>query len=152
MMNSKEYVMPNGKKVIFEYDINGVGKITLECMDELMLMIAGRLQDDTVSRQYLLAEIDDLADEFSEVDENGLHSERWRGIVDAKCVVVNAPSVSDRLQGEWVGEADGYYNGELIYDTWYCSNCDYVVDDDEPPTWNFCPNCGARMKGADDEY
>ena len=59
--------------------------------------------------------------------------------------------IVDRPQGEWIGEADGYYNGELVYDTWYCSNCDYVVDDEEPPTWNFCPNCGVRMKGADDE-
>ena len=63
----------------------------------------------------------------------------------------NAELVTDRPQGEWIGEADGYYNGELIYDTWYCSNCDYVVDDEEPPTWNFCPNCGADMRGADDE-
>ena len=58
---------------------------------------------------------------------------------------------ADRPQGEWIGEADGYYNGELVYDTWYCSNCDYVVDDEEPPTWNFCPNCGADMRGEDDE-
>lgn len=58
-----------------------------------------------------------------------------------------------RLQGEWIGEADGYADGEFVYDTWYCSNCDYAVDDDEPPTWNFCPNCGAHMavKGEDDE-
>lgn len=60
--------------------------------------------------------------------------------------IANIPSV-DRPQGEWIGEADGYYNGELVYDTWYCSNCDYVVDDEEPPTWNFCPNCGADMRG-----
>ena len=59
--------------------------------------------------------------------------------------------ITDRPQGEWVGEADGYYNGELVYDTWYCSNCDYVVDDEEPPTWNFCPYCGADMRGKDDE-
>lgn len=59
--------------------------------------------------------------------------------------------LADRPQGEWIGEADGYADGELVYDTWYCSNCDYAVDDDEPPTWNFCPNCGCRMKGADDE-
>lgn len=52
-------------------------------------------------------------------------------------------------QGEWVGEADGYADGELVYDIWYCSNCDYAVDDDEPPTWNYCPNCGAQMKGVD---
>lgn len=57
---------------------------------------ADRPQDDTVSRRYLLAEIDDLADEFSEVDENGLHSERWCGILDSKGIIVNAPSVLDR--------------------------------------------------------
>ena len=59
--------------------------------------------------------------------------------------LVNLPS-ADRPQGEWIGEADGYADGELVYDTWYCSNCDYVVDDDEPPTWNFCPNCGSRNR------
>ena len=64
---------------------------------------------------------------------------------------LNKVKSADRPQGKWIGEADGYYNGELIYDTWYCSNCDYVVDDEEPPTWNFCPNCGARMKGKDNE-
>lgn len=59
---------------------------------------------------------------------------------------------ADRPQGMWIGEADGYADGEFVYDTWYCSNCDYAVDDDEPPTWNYCPNCGADMqKGADDE-
>ena len=50
-------------------------------------------------------------------------------------------------QGEWIGEADGYYNGEFIYDTWYCSNCDYVIEDEESPSWNYCPNCGCLMKG-----
>lgn len=58
------------------------------------------------------------------------------------------PSV-DRQQGEWIGEADGYADGEFVYDTWYCSNCDYVIDDDEPPAWNFCPMCGARMNGGE---
>lgn len=43
-MNSKEYKLPNGKKAVFGYDITGVGKITLECMDELMGMIADRPQ------------------------------------------------------------------------------------------------------------
>ena len=63
---------------------------------------ADRPQGDSVSRRYLLAEIDDLADEFSEVDENGLHSERWCGISDAKCVILNAPLIADRPQGEWI--------------------------------------------------
>ena len=43
-MKFKEYEMPDGKKAVFEYDENGVGKITLECMDDLMGMIADRPQ------------------------------------------------------------------------------------------------------------
>ena len=49
--------------------------------------------------------------------------------------------------GQWLGEADGYADGELVYDTWYCSYCDYTVEEDEPPEWKYCPMCGARMDG-----
>lgn len=58
------------------------------------------------------------------------------------------PSV-DRQRRKWIGEADGYADGEFVYDTWYCSNCDYAIDDDEPPAWNFCPMCGVRMNGRE---
>ena len=104
---------------------------------------ANRLQDDTVGRQYLLAEIDDLADEFSEVDENGLHSERWCGIMDAKQIIINTPFVSDRPQGEWIIEIDanGYTYGR-------CSICGMKQYAGQ---LNFCPNCGANMKGDPNE-
>lgn len=42
-------------------------------------------------------------------------------------------------------EGDGYDpEGELIYDTWRCPNCDeaYEVDYDE---YDYCPNCGQRI-------
>lgn len=135
------------------YDQNGcpISDAVFALDKAIEALSADRPQEDTVSRRYLLAEIDDLADEFSELDENGLHSERWCGIMDSRGVIVNTPSVSDRPQGEWIGEADGYADGEFVYDTWYCSNCDYAIDDDEPPTWNFCPNCGADMRGEKDE-
>ena len=29
-MNSKEYVMPDGKKAVFGYDHDGIGKATIE--------------------------------------------------------------------------------------------------------------------------
>ena len=110
---------------------------------------ADRPQGDYVSRRYLLAEIDDLADEFSETDENGLHSERWCGIVDAKCVIVNTPSVADRPQGEWV--KFGLGRGTRIL---FCTNCERRIEvplSQGDSNYDFCPHCGARMKGADDE-
>lgn len=41
-------------------------------------------------------------------------------------------------------EGDGYYNGQLVYDTWICPCCgkSYEVDYDN---YNYCPNCGQRL-------
>lgn len=50
----------------------------------------------------------------------------------------------------WIGEGDGYADGNMVYDTWYCSNCDYRVDEDNEPTWNYCPNCGAKMERSEE--
>lgn len=107
---------------------------------------ADRPQGDSVSRRYLLAEIDDLADEFSEVDENGLHGERWCGILDSKGIIVNAPSVSDGPSGEWI-ITESHRKGQIIYHDYKCSICGHHRD----RRMNYCEICGARMKGADDE-
>lgn len=54
-----------------------------------------------------------------------------------------------RPHGRWEGTADGYANGELVYDTWTCSECGYTVDTDDPDDLTkFCPNCGAKMEGG----
>lgn len=50
-------------------------------------------------------------------------------------------ALNDRPQGEWKHTI-----------TWqpYCSNCEYVFDEDEEysPFWEFCPMCGARMENT----
>lgn len=46
-------------------------------------------------------------------------------------------------------EANGYdENGELIYDTWICPNCNhyYEVDYDD---YDYCPNCGQPIDWID---
>ena len=48
---------------------------------------------------------------------------------------------------EWYGESDGDADGCPVYDIWSCPCCGKYFDEwDEKPTWNFCPNCGARME------
>lgn len=49
--------------------------------------------------------------------------------------------------GQWNGEADGYADGDPVYDIWSCSCCGMYFDEwDEMPDWKYCPNCGAQMK------
>lgn len=58
------------------------------------------------------------------------------------------PAHIDReaLCGTWEGEADGYADGELVYDVWRCGDCGYVEKTDDPDLLpRFCPPCGRAM-------
>ena len=54
--------------------------------------------------------------------------------------VIKAIPSADKPQGEWT-------NAGIL--TVHCSNCKSEFHELE--AMNYCPNCGARMKGADDE-
>lgn len=59
------------------------------------------------------------------------------------------PTIDPVKHGRWVGtEFDGYADGYPVFYEWACSNCGCVFEDDEP-TYNYCPNCGARMDADD---
>lgn len=47
-------------------------------------------------------------------------------------------------------EGDSYSNGELVYDTWLCPNCEksYEVDYEK---YDYCPNCGQKIDWSEYE-
>jgi rubrerythrin len=54
------------------------------------------------------------------------------------------------VHGKYVGEYDGYADGYPVCDMWYCSVCGCHFEDwDEKPTYNYCPQCGAKMDGEE---
>ena len=70
-------------------------------------------------------------------------------------IVASAPAadVAPVVHGRWLGEGDGYADGEIVFDVWHCSECDYCIDDgtDDPSMLpRYCPNCGAKMDGGAD--
>ena len=81
----------------------------------------------------------------------GMHSFENVEIVE-KFQIDRMPTIdpeSLRPRGTWEGMADGYADGELVYDAWTCSECGYTVDTDDPDDLTkFCPNCGAKMEGG----
>ena len=69
----------------------------------------------------------------------------WYKADDVYKALEAVPS-ADRPQGKWISK------GKRIY---RCSNCGNYLDFDgvnaSRGDANFCPNCGAQMKGVDDE-
>ena len=56
---------------------------------------------------------------------------------------------ADRPQGEWL--KFGLGRGTRIL---FCTNCERRIEvplSQGDSNYDFCPNCGARMKGADDD-
>ena len=47
-------------------------------------------------------------------------------------------------------EGDGYADGQLVYDTWICPNCEkrYEVDYEE---YDHCPYCGQKIDWSEVE-
>lgn len=56
--------------------------------------------------------------------------------------------LTERPQGHWVKD-DAWRNGEYIGGYWHI-NCPCVDGYSSKVKYNFCPNCGAKMKGGED--
>jgi len=74
------------------------------------------------------------------------HSDDWEKYSDKLWKNAYERGKADRPQGEWIEQED----------CWQCSECgdEYVLEIGVKPIdarMHYCPSCGARMKGADDE-
>lgn len=99
--------------------------------------------NDLISRQWLMECVEEGWIKFdTEKDKNKF----------IHLVRDTAPSAQpQRMRGRYIGtEYDGYADGCPVYYEWKCSVCGCTFEDEEP-NYNFCPNCGARMEGGEQE-
>lgn len=93
-----------------------------------------------IEREYVLKRMEDSYKNAGISAEAKSKMTRWLN-------KATAADVRPVVRAEWYGEADGYADGELVYDMWSCPVCGKRFEEwEEKPDWNFCPNCGADMR------
>ena len=61
----------------------------------------------------------------------------------ARKLMEDAPTIEERKKGEWILPNNPI---AVSLNEWICSECKYLIDGKH----NFCPNCGADMRGGQD--
>lgn len=69
-------------------------------------------------------------------------------IKKVKKMLRELPSASQRI-GHWID--DGYYADNSNESVWRCSECDHHIIEYDMEGYKFCPNCGAYMRGYENE-
>ena len=63
--------------------------------------------------------------------------------VDQWACEIAVEAMEKQIPRELIAEGDGYADGEMVYDSFYCPSCDYHMEDYEVK--NYCPNCGQAI-------
>lgn len=88
---------------------------------------------------------DALKEAFEEVYP--LATNGMGGVVNKRIydIIDNAPTVEERPKGEWIESQEEFEDAFIIFKH-ECSNCKEITFGGG----NFCPNCGADMRGDEE--
>ena len=101
------------------------------------------MKNNEINIKDVIADLDDLCKRLQDNYNDGIPFEQTE---EDRLAVYNAIELLAKLTPKQPDlEGDGYDdNGELIYDTWICPNCEehYEVDYD---IYEHCPKCGQAI-------
>ena len=52
-------------------------------------------------------------------------------------------ALEKQIPKKLIAEGDGYADGSMVYDSFYCPLCDHRLEEDEVE--DYCPNCGQKV-------
>jgi RNA polymerase subunit RPABC4/transcription elongation factor Spt4 len=87
------------------------------------------MNNDLISREALKKRVDEVF---------------YNDEIEFKDLIDNAPTVEERPHGEWIKHIDDLYPEDSTEECPFCHEEQRLVGNDD----NFCPNCGADMRGG----
>ena len=101
--------------------------------------------DDVVSKQAAIS-LPVMPKKYRKYQTYNLDDAYEQGWEDLQKCIERLPSAqTQRKKGKWIEHNPHKWGLGIIYE---CSECGYEMDCEEP---NYCPHCGADMRGKSDE-
>ena len=63
--------------------------------------------------------------------------------IDPWAVEIAVEAMEKLIPKKLIAEGDGYADGSMVYDSFYCPSCDHRMEEDEVE--DYCPNCGHKI-------
>jgi rubrerythrin len=63
--------------------------------------------------------------------------------VDPWAVEIAVKAMEKQIPNKLIAEGDGYADGSMVYDSFYCPSCDNCMEEDEVA--DYCPACGQKI-------
>ena len=63
--------------------------------------------------------------------------------VDSWAAEIAVDAMKKQIPEKLIAEGDGYADGSMVYDSFYCPSCDHRLEEDEVE--DYCPNCGQKI-------
>lgn len=95
---------------------------------------------DLISRQKALDVLGEEPPVWYDGEDEIAERDQWRRDVAA----IEAVECAEPKTGEWIDRSDG---GRIIYPWWETCECSQCGEYGSG-AYDFCPNCGADMKGS----
>ena len=95
-----------------------------------------------------LIDADDLPISYIDITDVGYYVSKYGQGIPVVYLedIKDAPTIEPRKKGKWIPMYAGQFTGGAY---WFeCSDCGRVVPDVRNGGWNFCPTCGADMRGG----
>jgi hypothetical protein len=114
-----------------------------------------RLIDADAFKEHIAEGYEEYKGEFKTDKYRNVAKEATKGFlmgIDEQPTVYDANAAAEALDKQIPKKPDisgnGYFNGELVYDTYTCPRCgkDYELDYED---YDYCPNCGQRIDLSD---
>lgn len=89
-------------------------------------------------------------DNFTVINTHGHYTKEEEGQAQELAISALSTDVRPNIHGHWKVLSDGYGDNAYICECSECKDTVWVYKDADRK-WNFCPNCGADMRGNANE-